>query len=448
LVRAFSGAVEKKSAIKSDIELSEGQHEAVEAALSRGVLVITGGPGTGKTTTINTVIAMLEQQKLHITLAAPTGRAAKRMTETTGREACTIHRLLEVEFMSENTRRQRFKKNEDDPLETDVLIVDEFSMVDIMLLRSLLAAIAEGTRLIIVGDVDQLPSVGAGNVLADLISSGVLPVVRLTEVFRQAAQSAIITNAHRINRGLYPELNDKERDFFHVRRMQPEAVASTLLDLITERLPAWKGYKPEDIQVLSPMRRGVLGVTNLNTVLQARLNPPARDKNEREHGSVVFRVGDRVMQVKNNYDAAWEMLDARGRRIDFGEGVFNGDMGVVAEVDEDDGLTVEFDGGHRISYDFSRLDELELAYAVTVHKSQGSEYPVVILPLAGGPPMLLSRNLLYTAVTRARDLCIIVGREDVLHRMVDNSRETERYTALARRLQMLDGALGQTTLTD
>ncbi|MCL2840107.1 MAG: ATP-dependent RecD-like DNA helicase [Defluviitaleaceae bacterium] len=421
---------------ENKIQLSDGQKEAVLAAMTQGVLIVTGGPGTGKTTAINTIIGLLESMHLDITLCAPTGRAAKRMSEATGREAKTIHRLLEVTFISEDARRQVFNRNEDNPIETDVLIVDESSMMDILLTRSLLEAVAEGTRLILVGDVDQLPSVGAGNVLKDLISSECLPVARLTEIFRQAAESAIIMNAHRINKGEYPELNHKEKDFFFVRRGNPDEVVHTVLDLVSSRLPSYKGLDSvNDIQVLTPMRKSTLGVTHLNTLLQARLNPPTAQKNEREYGATVFRVGDKVMQIRNNYDATWELYNKQGMRVDFGEGVFNGDMGIVYSIDDNKGMCVQFDDGRRVMYDFSQLEELELAYAVTVHKSQGSEYRVVVIPVYNGPPMLLTRNLLYTAVTRARELAVLVGDPSTLHRMIDNNRVTRRYTALARRLQ-------------
>ncbi|MCL2197346.1 MAG: ATP-dependent RecD-like DNA helicase [Defluviitaleaceae bacterium] len=426
----------KKSSTKTDITLSHSQQQAVIAATTQGVLILTGGPGTGKTTTINAIISLLEQQELTVTLAAPTGRAAKRMSETTGREAKTIHRLLEVEFMSENSRRQTFRKGEDDPLETDVLIVDECSMIDILLMKSLLDAVADGTRLILVGDVDQLPSVGAGNVLKDLIASECLPVARLTEIFRQAAESAIITNAHRINKGDYPELNDKEKDFFFISRHSPEDALQTILDLIATRLPAYKKFDPlHDIQVLTPMRKSLLGVMHLNTILQARLNPPSVEKREREYGTVTFREGDKVMQIRNNYDAVWESFNERGHRVDFGEGVFNGDMGIIRSIGDDDGLVVQFDDNRRVNYSFSQLDELELAYAVTVHKSQGSEYRAVIIPIFSGPPMLFTRNLLYTAVTRARELAVLVGLPETMLRMIDNNKITGRYTALARRLK-------------
>ncbi|MDR0273530.1 MAG: ATP-dependent RecD-like DNA helicase [Clostridiales bacterium] len=421
--------------LNSEIILSEGQRTAVSAAITQGILILTGGPGTGKTTVINTIIGLLEQKDLEITLAAPTGRAAKRISEATGREAKTIHRLLEVAFVSEDSRRQTFKRNEENPLETDVLIVDESSMIDILLMKSLLEAVADGTRLILVGDVDQLPSVGAGNVLKDIINSGCLPVARLTEIFRQAAESAIITNAHRINKGEYPALNDKEKDFFFIQKNSPEEITQTILNLIITRLPAYKNFDSlADIQILTPMRKSSLGVVYLNSVLQAKLNPPSSKKREREYGSVTFREGDKVMQIRNNYDATWESFNENGYRTDFGEGVFNGDMGIIFSIDDDD-LCVLFDDARRVTYTFTQLDELELAYAVTVHKSQGSEYRVVIIPVFNGPPMLLTRNLLYTAVTRARELAVLVGIPDTMHRMIDNNRVTSRYTALARRLK-------------
>ena len=420
----------------SKITLSEGQKNAVTAAMTQGVLVITGGPGTGKTTTINTIIGLLEHKGLEITLAAPTGRAAKRMTETTSREAKTIHRLLEVSYISEDSRRQVFQKNEDNHIETDVLIVDESSMMDILLTHSLLKAVAEGTRLIFVGDVDQLPSVGPGNVLKDLINSGCLPVARLEEVFRQAAESAIIMNAHRINKGEYPGLNDKEKDFFFVKREAQTDVIQTILELVTSRLPSFKGYDTrQDIQILSPMRKSPLGVINLNNILQEKLNPPSPAKREREFGATVYREGDKVMQIRNNYDATWELFNDEGRRVDFGEGIFNGDMGIIKSIDDEAGMEVRFDDGRRVIYDYSQLDELELAYAVTVHKSQGSEYRVVVIPVCGGPPMLLTRNLLYTAVTRAKELAVLVGDKGTLHKMVDNNRITHRFTALSRRIR-------------
>ncbi|MCL2603593.1 MAG: ATP-dependent RecD-like DNA helicase [Defluviitaleaceae bacterium] len=431
-----------------DISLSYGQAKAIEAAMTQGVLVITGGPGTGKTTVINTLIGMLEKAGQKVILAAPTGRAAKRMTEATGREAKTVHRLLEVSFIPSDSSsygsngRMVFNKNEDSPLECDVLIVDEASMMDILLTHNLLKAVAVGTRLILVGDVDQLPSVGPGNVLKDIIDGNAVTVVRLTEIFRQAQESAIIMNAHRINQGQYPETNQREKDFFFVKRNRPEDVAETLLDLVTNRLPAFMPLDIKtDIQILTPMRKTPLGVGRLNVLLQARINPPAPDKRERESGATVFREGDKIMQIRNNYDTAWEQLDNprhTSRVVDRGVGIYNGDMGIITEIDEDAGcMTVLFDDNRRVFYEFSQLDDLELAYAVTVHKSQGSEYKAVVIPIFGGPPMLLSRNLLYTAVTRARELAVLVGLPETMHRMVDNDKVMARYTALARRLREL-----------
>lgn len=440
LAATFENASPHALSTTSEITLSQGQEEAVNMAMTQGVLIITGGPGTGKTTTINTIIGLLESKDLTITLAAPTGRAAKRMTEATGREAKTIHRLLEVSFISEDSRRQVFNKNEDNPIETDILIIDEASMMDILLTHNLLKAVALGTRLILVGDVDQLPSVGPGNVLKDLIDSNTLPTARLTEIFRQAAESAIITNAHRINKGMYPEINDKDKDFFFMKRANPNDVISAILDLVSERLPTYKNLDPiNDIQVLTPVRKSPLGVINLNNALQGRLNPPSHKKKEREYGSVIFREGDKVMQIRNNYETPWEIYNDKGICTDFGEGVFNGDMGVVMSIEEM-GMTICFDDGRQTLYDFSMLDELELAYAVTVHKSQGSEYRVVVIPVFNGPPMLLTRNLIYTAVTRAKELAVLVGHPETLYRMVDNNRITHRYTALSRRLKNMHEA--------
>jgi exodeoxyribonuclease V alpha subunit len=427
---------------ENEITLSDGQRAAVVSAVVNGVMIITGGPGTGKTTAINIIISLLQRSGFNrIVLTAPTGRAAKRMAEATGREARTIHRLLETTFLAEDARRQTFNRNEENPLETDAVIVDETSMVDILLMQHLLKAIPPGARLILVGDVDQLPSVGPGNVLKDMISGGTLPVARLTEIFRQAQESAIIMNAHRINRGEYPLLNEKNRDFFFLRRNRSEDIAETLADLLTRRLPKYLNGTSAGIQVLTPMRKSALGVAGLNQLLQRRLNPPSPDKKEREYRSVIFREGDKVMQIKNNYDASWVVLNERNQRTDEGEGVFNGDCGVIAEIDEaNEIITVQFDDNRRVEYDFTRLEELELAYAVTIHKSQGSEYPAVVIPLFSGPPMLLSRNLLYTAVTRARSLAVIVGLPETLYRLVDTNREVNRYTSLARRLRQYDGA--------
>jgi len=424
---------------KKGIVLAENQRAAVLAALSSGVLVITGGPGTGKTTIINVILSILEADEKKVILAAPTGRAAKRMAEATGRDAQTIHRILGISYIDDDSRRQNFDKNENDPIDCDVLIIDESSMVDIILMSNLLKAVKAGTKLILVGDVDQLPSVGAGNVLKDIIKSGVIKVVRLTEVFRQAQQSAIIMNAHRINNGFYPVVNDKESDFFLVKRSNAYDALNAVKELITKRLPAFSGCDAfSDIQVLTPMRKGALGVFELNKELQETLNPPSKNKAEKQFKNFILRQGDKVMQIKNNYNTSWKMFDKRGIVSEEGLGVFNGDCGIVSKIDEtSETLRVVFDDGKTVDYDFIQLDELELAYAVTIHKSQGSEYPVVILPLISGPPMLLTRNLLYTAVTRAKKLAVIVGVQDTMNRMIDNNREINRYSSLGERIQKI-----------
>ncbi|WP_058485999.1 SF1B family DNA helicase RecD2 [Defluviitalea phaphyphila] len=421
---------------ETNIKLAKQQRQAVKEAMSEGMLIITGGPGTGKTTTINAIISLLEEEGLEIILAAPTGRAAKRMSEATGKEAQTIHRLLEISFLEEDHKKQVFERNEERPLEADVIIIDEMSMVDVLLMNSFLKAVVEGTRLIFVGDVDQLPSVGPGNVLKDMIKSETIKVVRLTEVFRQARESAIIMNAHRINKGEYPIVNEKDKDFFFIRRNTQEEVIETIKDLILNRLPNFsKCNSIKDIQVLAPMRKSILGVNYLNSILQEALNPPSKEKNEKEYRMQIFREGDKVMQIKNNYNIPWKIYSDVGVKIDEGVGVFNGDAGRIVEIDnEAQTLTVLFDDLKTVEYDFSQLDELELAYAVTIHKSQGSEYPVVIIPVHSGPPMLMNRNLLYTAVTRAKKLVVIVGLQSTLNRMVDNNREINRYSALAYRL--------------
>lgn len=421
------------------IKLAPEQRQAVKEAMSEGVLIITGGPGTGKTTTINSIISLLEEEGYDVILAAPTGRAAKRMSEATGKEASTIHRLLEITFLEEDNKKQVFERNEERPLEADVIIIDEVSMVDILLMNSLLKAVAPGTRLIFVGDVDQLPSVGPGNVLKDMIRSETIKVVRLTEVFRQARESAIVMNAHRINKGEYPVLNEKDKDFFFMKRSIQDEVIETIKQLVKKRLPAFTDCDSiKDIQILTPMRKGSLGVESLNTVLQQTLNPPSKKKREKEYRMTLFREGDKVMQIKNNYNIPWKIYNDIGMRIDEGVGVFNGDAGNIQEIDEEaQTLTVLFDDLKTVEYDFSQLDELELAYAVTIHKSQGSEYPIVIIPIHSGPPMLMNRNLLYTAVTRAKKLVVIVGLESTLHRMVDNNREINRYSSLAYRLRKI-----------
>lgn len=421
------------------IELVEEQKEAVRNVLSNGVTVVTGGPGTGKTTTINAILHMLEKAGEDVLLAAPTGRAAKRMSEATGMEAQTIHRLLEIGYMKEDSNRQMFNRNEENPIEADVLIVDEMSMVDINLMNALLKAVVEGQRLVLIGDADQLPSVGAGNVLKDVIRSGRIPVVRLIQIFRQASQSAIVMNAHRINKGEYPIMNEKGTDFFFMKRGNQEEVKDTIIELVTTRLPKYQGFDSlKDIQILVPMRKGAIGVNELNKALQNAVNPHHDLKPEKEYRGMLFREGDKVMQIKNNYNTPWKILGKTGMSIDEGTGVFNGDCGIITAIKEDEELVVvTFEDAKVVEYEFNQLDELELAYAVTIHKSQGSEYPVVILPLHSGPPMLLSRNLLYTAVTRAKKMVVGVGLVDTVERMVDNNREIERYSSLERHLRQM-----------
>ncbi len=407
------------------VSLCEEQRQAALAAMTEGVCVITGGPGTGKTTSINVIIRLLRRVG-KVELCAPTGRAAKRMSEATGCSARTIHRLLEY-----SGEQQGFARGADNPLEADVVIVDEMSMVDIFLMRALLCALRPGTRLLLVGDADQLPSVGAGNVLKDLIASGTVRVVRLTEIFRQAGQSQIVMNAHRVNRGEYPEIRARDTDFFLERKDAPAEVAESVVALVKARLPKYMNLDSlRDIQVMTPMKRGDVGVYALNAQLQAALNPPGDKKPELNHGGVIFRRGDKVMQVRNNYDLTWQKGDEDG------DGVFNGDIGYILAVDRKArGLVVEFDDGRVAEYDESLLDDLELAYCMTVHKSQGSEFDAVVLPLLSGPPMLMTRNLLYTAITRAKRLVVIVGREACVRSMVDNDHVTLRYSALDARLR-------------
>ncbi len=424
---------------ETGVQLAPEQREAVMEAMSGGVLIITGGPGTGKTTTINTILRLLEKEEKEVVLAAPTGRAAKRMTEATGVEAKTIHRLLGTTFVSEDNRRQVFDKNEDDPIEADVIIIDETSMVDLPLMHALLRAIEIGTSVIFVGDMDQLPSVGAGNVLKDMIRCERLRVVRLRHVFRQAQESAIIMNAHRINQGEDPILNENGTDFFFLRRAYGQDVAATIQELVKSRLPKYTGHDGlADMQILTPMRKGLLGVQSLNQVLQQTLNPPHTDKEEKQCRQTTFREGDKVMQIKNNYNIVWRCYNSHGKRTDEGLGIYNGDAGRITKIDDDNEiLQVLFDDGKVVDYDFNQLEELELAYAITIHKSQGSEYPVVILPIYSGPPMLMTRNLLYTAVTRAKELVVLVGLKETVTGMIANNREIWRFTGLAERIQNL-----------
>ena len=425
---------------REGIDLDDHQREAVYSAAGNGVLVITGGPGTGKTTTINAIIKYLEYEGLEMRLAAPTGRAAKRMSEATGREAQTIHRMLELSGGPDDDRlRTQFERNQDNPLETDVVIIDEMSMVDIYLMNALLKAIAVGTRLILVGDVDQLPSVGPGNVLKDIIDSECFQVVRLTKIFRQALESDIIKNAHLINEGRQIELGNKSQDFFCLKRYDVQQILGVMVLLIRDKLPKFVNAKPYDIQVLTPMRKGELGVERLNTVLQHYLNPPSPDKKEREFHQGVIREGDKVMQIRNNYQIEWEVLGNYNLPLDKGVGIFNGDMGVVREINHfAEQLVVEFDEGRRVTYGFAQLDELELAYAITIHKSQGSEYPAVIMPLLSGPRMLFNRNILYTAVTRAKQCVAIVGDEHTVRHMIENEKQQKRYTSLNLRLREMN----------
>ena len=420
----------------SELELDEMQRTAVKEAVRSGLLVITGGPGTGKTTTINTIIQYFESEGMDIALAAPTGRAAKRMSETTGYEAKTIHRLLELSGgMDEHAG---FERNEQNPLETDVIIIDEMSMVDITLMHNLLKAVVAGTRLILVGDVNQLPSVGPGCVLKDIIDSHACTVVRLNRIFRQASESDIIVNAHKINRGEPVSLDNKSRDFFFLKRYDANVIISICIQLIRQKLPKYVNASPFDIQVLTPMRKGLLGVERLNTILQQYLNPPDGKKAEREHGQTIFRVGDKVMQIKNNYQAEWEIRSRYNIPIEKGLGVFNGDMGIVREINSfSETLTVEYEERRMVEYPFKELDQLDLAYAITIHKSQGSGYPAVIIPLLTGPRMLMNRNLLYTAVTRARKCVTLVGDEKAFYNMEANVNEQKRYSGLRDRLEEL-----------
>ena len=432
-----------------ELELDELQEKAVLECVKNGVFILSGGPGTGKTTTINTIIRYFESERMDIFLAAPTGRAAKRMTEATGYEARTIHRMLELSgavdagngtATKDIGRGARFERNEENPLEADVIIIDEMSMVDIHLLQALLRAIMPGTRLILVGDVDQLPSVGPGQVLKDIMASAAFPMVILKKIFRQAQESDIVVNAHKINNGEMLELNNKSRDFFFLERNDINVIYKHMVQLITEKLPKYVNGSMHDIQVLTPMRKGNLGVETLNVILQKYMNPPAPQKKEYAVGGAVFREGDKVMQTKNNYDLEWEILSRYGIPIDKGLGIFNGDMGKIIQINEyAANLIVEFDEHKRVTYPFAQLEELELAYAITIHKSQGSEYAAVIMPLLSGPRMLFNRNLLYTGVTRAKSCVTVLGSREMIGQMIANADANSRYTALATRIKEIAG---------
>lgn len=413
------------------ISLAPEQFQAVETAARSGCMIITGGPGTGKTTTINTIIRLLKKLRLNIALTAPTGRAAKRMSQVCGMDAMTIHRLLGVQ-RTEGENTHIFAHNEENPLTADVIIVDEMSMIDISLMQAFLKAVKPGARVIMSGDADQLPSVGPGNVLRDIIASGVVPVIRLGRIFRQAQESLIVVNAHRINHGEIPDLTRKDSDFFFLGRNSSELTIQTIADLYRNRLPKSYNLNPiTDIQILSPSKKGVSGVISINNLIQKEINPPDLMKQEISYGKTVFRVGDKVMQTKNNYDITW--LKDNGED---GAGIFNGDMGIIASISTSDKyMNIVFDDDKLVRYDFNSLDELELAYAITVHKSQGSEFPVVIIPMCFFPPMLMCRNLFYTAVTRAKQIVVLVGNKEAVVRMVNNESEGKRYTGLEEKLR-------------
>ena len=440
----FRGQILKKLARLEhnfDLELDELQRLAVVESILHGVFLLTGGPGTGKTTTINMIIRYFESEGLDILLAAPTGRAAKRMTEATGFEARTIHRMLELNGgLEEDGRKASFGKNRENPLEADVVIIDEMSMVDLHLFQALLKAVAPGTRLILVGDVNQLPSVGPGQILQDLITSKIFSEVGLKKIFRQAQDSDIVVNAHKIHRGESLELNNKSKDFFFLERSDVNVIYKHMIQLIQDKLPGYCGVTPFDIQVLTPMRKGSLGVQSLNRILQQYLNPESKEKEEHIYGDTIFRVGDKVMQIRNNYQLEWEIVSKYNIPIDKGVGVFNGDMGIVKEIfNYNQTLVVEFDDMRRVTYPFSGLDELEPAYAITIHKSQGSEYPAVVMPLLSGPKQLFNRNLLYTGVTRARNCLTILGSREIMEEMIANNNENMRYTGLEKRIREVKG---------
>lgn len=424
-------------ALSLGMELDELQLQAVLTCIRNGLFILSGGPGTGKTATINLIIRYFEAENLDICLAAPTGRAAKRMTEATGFEAKTIHRLLELNsaLSDETTRKVSFEKNEENPIDADIIIIDEMSMVDIQLFQALLKAVQPGTRLVLVGDVDQLPSVGPGQVLSDLIKSECFPTVILERIFRQAEKSDIVVNAHKINHGEKLLMDNKSKDFFMLERGDTGVIYKHMIQLIREKLPKYVDATFMDIQVLTPMRKGPLGCETLNGILQKYLNPPEASKKEYVAGETILREGDKVMQVKNNYQLEWEIVSKYGIPIDRGQGIFNGDMGRILEINEAAScLVVEYDEHRRVTYPFSILDELELSYAITIHKSQGSEYPAVILPLLTGPRMLFNRNLLYTGITRAKGCVTILGSSNTVQSMIENVNENRRYTGLSRRI--------------
>ena len=441
IVEKRIAAIEKETGTVLD----EMQKKAVTEAAGHGLFILTGGPGTGKTTTINAIIRFFEGEGAELRLAAPTGRAAKRMTEATGYEAQTIHRLLELNGMPEDDRSTgavHFERNAQNPLEADVIIIDEMSMVDIHLMHSLLLAITAGTRLILVGDENQLPSVGPGNVLRDIIHSGCFPVIELTKIFRQASESDIVVNAHKINRGEPVEIHNKSRDFFFLKRYDADMIIRVVIALIQDKLPRYVNARPFEIQVLTPMRKGLLGVERLNQMLQRYLNPQDGSKKEKTLGDRLFRQGDKVMQIKNDYQMEWEVRGRYGIPVEKGIGVFNGDTGILHEINEfAETAEVEFEDGRFATYSFKQLEELELAYAITIHKSQGSEYPAVILPVLSGPQMLLNRNLLYTAVTRARKCVTVVGSEETFAEMIRNEKQQKRYSALDERIRELNESI-------
>ena len=422
------------------ISLDPMQHQAVIESIKHGLLILTGGPGTGKTTTINTMIQFFESEGMSILLAAPTGRAAKRMTEATGYEAQTIHRLLEVSGNPEEEGNVNgFLRNRDNPLETDVLIIDEMSMVDLTLMHALLTAVVPGTRLILVGDVNQLPSVGPGSVLKDTIASNKFHVVTLTKIFRQAGESDIVLNAHKINAGERVIINNKSRDFFFLKRQEADVIIGVVITLIQKKLPKYVDASPFDIQVMTPTRKGLLGVERLNVILQRYLNPPDPKKEEKEANGRIFRTGDKVMQIKNDYQIRWTKKTSLGDVYEEGTGVFNGDTGIIREIiPVAEQVVVEFEEGKMVEYEYSQMDEMELAYAITIHKSQGSEYPAIVLPVLGGPKMLLGRNLLYTAVTRAKKCVTTVGSSRVIQGMIHNVNEQKRFSSLCQRIKEME----------